>query len=102
MTDNNVEGGEWGGRGRYHCGTLFAVSYDTVRRKQTMAYAQTKRWDDHLRCGDDVDALGLGVAMILMMLGAISTPRHGRTMFWAYCDAEVGYLPYVGPTYGLV
>ena len=49
-------------------------------------------------CGDDVDVLGLGAAMILVMLGAISAPHHGRAIFWAYCEAEVGYLAYVGPT----
>ena len=57
-----------------------------------MSYAQTKCRDDRPWCGDDVDALGLGAAMILVMLGAISAPHHGRAIFWAYCEAEVGVL----------
>ena len=57
-----------------------------------MSYAQTKCRDDCPWCGDDVDALGLGAAMILVMLGAISAPHHGRAIFWAYCEAEEGVL----------
>jgi len=33
------------------------------------------------------------------MLGAISAAHHGRAIFWAYCEAEVGYLPYKVPKY---
>ncbi len=54
-----------------------AVSYDTVRGEQTMGDAQTKRRDDRLRCGGDVDALTLGVAQVWAMLGAIATGHHG-------------------------
>ncbi len=57
-----------------------------------MSYAQTKCRDDCPWCGDDVDALGLGPAMILVMRGAISAPHHGCAIFWAYCEAEVGVL----------
>ncbi len=39
--------------------------------------------DDRPWCGDDVDALGLGAAMIWVMLGAISAPHHGRPIFRA-------------------
>ena len=46
-----------------------------------MECAQTKRRDDRPWCGGDVDALGLGAEIILVMLGAISAPHHGRKIF---------------------
>ncbi len=42
-----------------------------------MGYAQTKRRDDRPWCGDDVDALSLGVAEVWVMVGAIATGHHG-------------------------
>jgi hypothetical protein len=63
-----------------------------------MSYAQTKRGDDRPWCGDDAYALGLGATGAYAMLGAISVAHHGSAIFWAYCEAEVGYLPYIVPT----
>ena len=67
-----------------------------------MGDAQTKRSDHHPWCGDDVDALGLGAAMIWVMLGAISAPHHGSPIFLAKGVSDEGYLRYIVPTYGLV
>ena len=57
-----------------------------------MGDAQTKPRDHYPWCGDDVDALGLGAAMIWVMLGAISAPHHGWPIFLANGDSDVGYL----------
>ena len=54
--------------------------------------------DDCPWCGDDAYALGLGATGAYAMLGAISVAHHGSAIFWAYCEAEVGYLPYIVPT----
>ena len=82
--------------------TLFTVSYDIAQRTPQLCDVQAKRRDDRPWCGDDVGALGLGAATASAMLGAISVAHHGWLIFWSYCEAAIGYLPYVGPTYGLV
>ena len=56
-----------------------------------MGDAQTKRRDHHPGWGDDVDARGLGAALIWVMLGAISAPHHGWP-FWANGDSDIGLL----------
>jgi hypothetical protein len=43
-----------------------------------MGYAQTKRRADRPWCGDDVDALSLGVTQVWVMVEAIATGHHGR------------------------
>ena len=80
----------------FRCVVLF------VEQAQYLSDAQTKRGDDRPWCGDDVDALGLGAAMIWVMLGAISAPHHGRPIFCAYGASTEPYLEYVVPTHGLV
>ena len=67
-----------------------------------MSYTQTKRGDDRPWCGDDVDALGLGAAMIWGMLGAISAPHHGRPIFWANGASTEPVFEYVDLYVGLV
>ena len=57
--------------------TFFAVSYDVVERRQYLGDAQTKCTRHRPWCEDHVDALGLGVAQVWAMLGAIATGHHG-------------------------
>jgi hypothetical protein len=47
-----------------------------------MGDTQTKRRDDRLRCGDDVDVLTLVVAQVWAMVGAIATGHHGVRQNW--------------------
>jgi hypothetical protein len=57
--------------------TFFAVSYDVVERRQYLGDAQTKCTRHRPWCGDDVDALTLGVAQVLAMVWAIAVGHHG-------------------------
>ena len=56
--------------------TFFAVSYDVVERRQYLGDAQTKCTRHRPWCGDDVDALTLGVAQVLAMVWAIVVGHH--------------------------
>ena len=68
-----------------------------------MDYAQAKRWDDCPLCGGDIDALGLGAAMIWWaMLGAISAAHHGWANFPANGASREVYVQYVDLYVGLV
>ena len=67
-----------------------------------MDYAQAKRRDDCPWCGGDIDALGLGAAMIWAMLGAISAAHHGWANFPANGASREVYVQYVDLYVGLV
>ena len=67
-----------------------------------MDYTQTKRMDDRPWCGGDVNALGLGTAMIWVMLEAISATHHGRPIFPENCDSRESNILDVGRYVGLV
>ena len=60
-----------------------------------MDYAQAKRRDDCPWCGGHIDVIGLGAAMIWLMLGAISAAHHGCTNFLANGASREGYVQYV-------
>ncbi len=64
--------------------------------------AQTKRRHVSPWCGDDVDALGLGAAMIWVMLGAILAPHHGWPIFSASGASTEPFFDYVDLYVGLV
>jgi hypothetical protein len=103
-------GKEWGKLGRYHRGsgvainlTLFLCAYYIVLlAPHIICDAQTKRRHVNPWCGDDVDALGLGAAMIWVMLGAISAPHHGRPIFSANGASTEPFFDYVDLYVGLV
>ncbi len=100
---------KWGKLGRYHHGsgvainlTLFLCAYYIVLLAPNICDTQTKRRHISPWCGDDVDALGLGAAMIWVMLGAISAPHHGRPIFLANCASTEPFFDYVDLYVGLV
>ncbi len=104
-----VGGKEWGILGRYHRGsgvaiklTLFLYAYYIVLLAPHICNAQPKRRDDRPWCGDDVDALGLGATMIWVMLGAISAPHHGPSIFSANDASTKPFFEYVDLYVGLV
>jgi hypothetical protein len=82
--------------------TLFLYAFYIVLLAPHICDAQTKRRHVSPWCGDDVDVLGFGAAMIWVMLGAISAPHHGRPIFSANGASTEPFFEYADLYVGLV